>query len=63
MATQEFPGGLAVRILGFNCQSKFNPWSGNRDPVSHARIKAYTYHDLEFAPLSTPNSINMKPMH
>ena len=34
---KEFPGGLVIRILGFQCPwTKFNPWWENWDPASCA---------------------------
>ena len=32
-----FPGGLVVKILGFHRRGRgFDPWSGNKDPMSHS---------------------------
>ena len=34
--TWNFPGGLVVRILCFNCRGQgFDPCSGNSDPTCH----------------------------
>ena len=56
MATQEFPGGLAVRILGFNCHGPSSIPDGETEilqVMKHSKKKkkkknqGYTYHDLE----------------
>ena len=53
MATQEFPGGLAVRILGFNCHGPSSIPDGGTESLQvmqHSKKKknqGYTYHNLE----------------
>jgi len=52
MATQEFPGGLAVRILGFNCHGPSSIPDGGTESLKvmqHSKKKnqGYTYHNLE----------------
>ena len=54
MATQEFPGGLAVRILGFNCHGPSSIPYGQTEILQvmkqskkKKKNQGYTYHDLE----------------
>ena len=72
MATQEFPGGLAVRILGFNCHGPSSIPYGQTEILqvmkqSKKKKEESRLHiprlRTEFKPLSMPGLINTKPMH
>lgn len=71
MATQEFPGGLAVRFLGFNCHGPSSIPDRETEilqVMKHSKKKEESWLHIprlrtEFKPLSMPGLINMKPMH